>query len=778
GKTNTWIDAPPMLIGRATHTADPIEPGRVMVVGGPSAAAEEIWNALPGVDCTSDAQCGSGACVDGKCCDKACNGACEACDVPGKEGTCTPIDGSPRMGHATCAPYVTCSAGACAASCAKDGDCASGNVCFSALNRCGPSRGLCDAEGNVVSPAGQKTLCSPFVCGPSGECLNACATTLDCATGFVCDPSQKTCSAATPREAESSGGCATTFARAGSFGWLSLVGLALLLRRRRTAGFLAAIAIVTLSRSAAADAWRPTRPMSFPTRLYLPVTRLVDGRILVVGGSPNGDVSSAEIYDVAADTWSLAKPMSVPHTGHVAALLGDGRVLIVGGQDASKKPIDTVEIFDPAAGAFTLGPKIPTPRQLALSIKLVDGRVLVAGGVGAGDKGLTDVQIFDPNASAWSSGGTMSAAHASGDIALLSDGRVMVVGGVSPKKVDLYDPATNSWSAGPDTGSAHDSARAVALADGRVVVVGASSVAEIFDPKSNAWSQLASGLEVRYDHSATLLPTGEVLVVGGSDSKLDVLSQTSEILDPVGKSMRPGPRLGAPRATHGAAVLADGRTILVGGLSTIDDTVPISALPLIFQLQKGSPCGSDRDCDSSFCTDGVCCATRCKEACNACDLPGSVGTCKPLDGKPRKDHTTCAPFGACIAGGCASICGSDDYCDGEHVCDVASGSCIAPTSKCDGDDAVDNASGEHKACAPYKCARGKCGSRCATTDDCSGGAICDQGTCGSGAPPSDGGGCVYGARTGSGVFFVAALLVGAIRRRRRAKARPPCPTRI
>jgi hypothetical protein len=785
GASNTWVDAPPMLIGRATHTMDAIDPGRVIVVGGPALAAEEVWNALPGVACTSDAQCGSGACVDGRCCDKACGGVCEACDVPGKEGICSPIDGAPRDGHATCAPYLSCAAGACASSCATDAECASGDVCFATLKRCGPARGLCKAEGYVVSPSGQVTDCSPYVCGPSGECLASCGTTLDCASGFACDEPSKTCVQATPRDPGSSGGCASSAKVAGtSFGWLLVVAVAIARRRRKTAGLLAAIAILALSRRASADPWRPTRPMTFAGRLFVPVTRLTDGRILVAGGSPNGDVSSAELYDVATDLWTVTtKSMSVPHSGHAAALLADGRVLIIGGHDAAKKPIAAVEIFDPTTSSFTNAPPIPTPRLLSLAIALTDGRVLVAGGVGAGNKGLTDAQLFDPKSSTWTSAGTMGALHASGGIALLPDGRAMVVGGAGGKKVDLFDPAGNTWSAGPETAAAHADAQAIALPDGRVVVVGGSAVAEVFDPKTNAWSELASGLEVRYSASATLLPTGEILIVGGSDSAGDVLSQTSEILDPAAKKVRKGPRLPAPRATQGAAVLADGRTILVGGISTNDDTVPIVSLPVIFELEKGSPCREDRDCDSSFCTDGRCCATRCKEACNACDLEGSVGTCGPIDGRPRKDHATCAPFGACIAGGCASICGSDDYCDADHVCDVESGSCVEPKSKCEGADAVDLSSGERKSCAPYACARGKCASRCATTDECTGGAICDQGSCTTGVPPVDSsGGCVYGTRAGSGAFGLVALAAirtaQAIRRRLRAKPRPPCPTRI
>ena len=41
--------------------------------------------------CTVGAQCASGFCVDGVCCDKACDGSCESCALTGKVGTCSPI---------------------------------------------------------------------------------------------------------------------------------------------------------------------------------------------------------------------------------------------------------------------------------------------------------------------------------------------------------------------------------------------------------------------------------------------------------------------------------------------------------------------------------------------------------------------------------------------------------------------------------------------------------------------------------------------------------------
>src|SRR5439155_25100096 len=41
--------------------------------------------------CSSTSDCAGGPCVDGLCCDSACDGVCEACNIPGAQGTCTPV---------------------------------------------------------------------------------------------------------------------------------------------------------------------------------------------------------------------------------------------------------------------------------------------------------------------------------------------------------------------------------------------------------------------------------------------------------------------------------------------------------------------------------------------------------------------------------------------------------------------------------------------------------------------------------------------------------------
>jgi hypothetical protein len=54
-----------------------------------------------GPGCQGNDQCASGFCSQGVCCDRACDGACQACNLPGREGTCSPVSGCPAADGGT-----------------------------------------------------------------------------------------------------------------------------------------------------------------------------------------------------------------------------------------------------------------------------------------------------------------------------------------------------------------------------------------------------------------------------------------------------------------------------------------------------------------------------------------------------------------------------------------------------------------------------------------------------------------------------------------------------
>jgi hypothetical protein len=66
-----------------------------------------------GAHCQSAGECASGRCVDGYCCNDACMAPCQACDIDGNLGKCSPVSGStPHGGRPACGGVSTC-AGYC-----------------------------------------------------------------------------------------------------------------------------------------------------------------------------------------------------------------------------------------------------------------------------------------------------------------------------------------------------------------------------------------------------------------------------------------------------------------------------------------------------------------------------------------------------------------------------------------------------------------------------------------------------------------------------------------
>jgi hypothetical protein len=66
-----------------------------------------------GASCVLNGECNSTHCVDKVCCDQACQGSCEACDLSDHLGTCTPVPtGQPHGDRPQCGGVPKC-AGFC-----------------------------------------------------------------------------------------------------------------------------------------------------------------------------------------------------------------------------------------------------------------------------------------------------------------------------------------------------------------------------------------------------------------------------------------------------------------------------------------------------------------------------------------------------------------------------------------------------------------------------------------------------------------------------------------
>jgi hypothetical protein len=112
--------------------------------------------------------------------------------------------------------------------------------------------------------------------------------------------------------------------------------------------------------------------------------------VLVTGGGCGNSCAytSAEIYDPAANSWTLTGNMTIGRQSHTSTLLTDGTVLVAAGtifQTCGRAhpcpvPSATAEIYDPSTGVFTATGNLNQARTGQTASLLKGGQVLTEGG--------------------------------------------------------------------------------------------------------------------------------------------------------------------------------------------------------------------------------------------------------------------------------------------------------------------------------------------------------------------------------------------------------------
>jgi hypothetical protein len=131
------------------------------------------------------------------------------------------------------------------------------------------------------------------------------------------------------------------------------------------------------------------------------VTRLTDGRLLLVGGVIRGGLLADSVMDFVflmdpdRGAPDAITRLSVARFNHAAVLLPDDRVLVLGGDtnDMTSTATASVEVFDPTTKSFSPAVPLHRPIREPNALLLGDGRVLIIDDRGPGP---STIDVYDP----------------------------------------------------------------------------------------------------------------------------------------------------------------------------------------------------------------------------------------------------------------------------------------------------------------------------------------------------------------------------------------------
>jgi len=343
---------------------------------------------------------------------------------------------------------------------------------------------------------------------------------------------------------------------------------------------------------------------------------VVAGGRATLSGPAVDDLDLMSINTITAETSTSARialRLGEARAWHTATSLDDGRILFVGGFDASgANPLASTEVYDPKTQTTTPGPNLASARARHAAIKLASGDVAVFGGVGAGGTPLASCELvqFKPyvNASgdviapsSWTVAPlpNLSVAQELPLVALLPDQTVLVTGGIdgagaAVKTAQILDPLAPGadpstpqvkapvFVSAPPMLQARKYGTATALLNGNVLFAGGAGRRdfEIFNAQMRTFEPVDPTVTMavaRAQHAAPLLGSGSVLLVGGTDdpdAAAPVATSSAEVFA-VGARSAAGVWSGSFRQINGqmksarrlvkVAIIDSGRGFIVGG---------------------------------------------------------------------------------------------------------------------------------------------------------------------------------------------------------------------
>ena len=347
---------------------------------------------------------------------------------------------------------------------------------------------------------------------------------------------------------------------------------------------------------------------------------LPNGNVLWWGSFANGD--KPQIWNSTTNTNTPATPAGYNIFCGAHSVMGNGQVLVTGGDSTTSTGVANATLYDPVSGNWTSLPDMNAGRWYPTNTVLPNGDVVVTGGeispllgvdalpqvwqVASGTwRDLTTAQLnlplypemfLAPNGTlflvgpgplseylntdgtgSWTAGPISEYGNRGyGPSVMYNSGQIMIVGGgpgptPTAEIINLNAP-NPTWSYTGSMANPRRQANATVLPDGTVLVTGGTSgstfddqtnpvlPAELWNPTTGTWSTMASLSTYRGYHSiALLLPNGQVLSAGGQCATAGCNPNSAEIFSP--PYLFAGP---APIITSAPATISGGQTFFVG----------------------------------------------------------------------------------------------------------------------------------------------------------------------------------------------------------------------
>lgn len=223
---------------------------------------------------------------------------------------------------------------------------------------------------------------------------------------------------------------------------------------------------------------------------------VVDGGVFVIGGEDERGqpLASVEVLLPGASAWVEAPPLPTPRTNAAAAVL-DGQVYVMGGR-TERKPTDRVDVLTPGGG-WRAAPPLPSAREGAVAATL-DGRIYLVGGKDAEGNSLDQVLTLAPDSGAWQlaaplrDGRAFATVQAAADRLYVFGGRrsgsgLSLFGAALVKSVEMYRPQANRWERVAELPSALSHLASARVGRGIYLFGGFSGSAVLMSPQSSYW---------------------------------------------------------------------------------------------------------------------------------------------------------------------------------------------------------------------------------------------------------------------------------------------------